>query len=352
MSRKGRRAKSKKRTSDAPKAGLEGGLSVEAFVDAEGEEAAVSSEPVFAEPEPVAQPAQAVEPSPAPIATADDKTPEAVTTSQLSEEEGGKTPGPPASTPPAELDHHFFSARPVHVELHPEPERTDPRIAHRHSAFAMERRKHFAKYVKIAVGVAAVVCLAAVGKVMLVHDAPGTAAYAEERPTQTATATAAANPPPPAPAVSEAPSAATAQAAEPAPSPHASQEPAAPAESASAAAAAASAAPSAAPSASAATEPVPSAAASASDEEPARDPKEALKAKNTARGALERGALAAAIEAGEKSVSLDPTDAEAWLLLGAAYQEKGDMKDARRCYKSCLSEGKRGSKADCAAMLR
>ena len=42
----------------------------------------------------------------------------------------------------------------------------------------------------------------------------------------------------------------------------------------------------------------------------------------------------------------------AYYNRGLAYQEKGDIKDARRCYKSCISEGKRGSKADCAAMLR
>jgi Flp pilus assembly protein TadD len=49
-------------------------------------------------------------------------------------------------------------------------------------------------------------------------------------------------------------------------------------------------------------------------------------------------------------VALDPTDGEAWLILGAAYQEKGDMKNARRSYKACLEQGKRGPKYECAAM--
>ena len=48
--------------------------------------------------------------------------------------------------------------------------------------------------------------------------------------------------------------------------------------------------------------------------------------------------------------ALDPTDGEAWLILGAAYQEKGDMKNARRSYKACLEQGKRGPKYECAAM--
>jgi Flp pilus assembly protein TadD len=47
-------------------------------------------------------------------------------------------------------------------------------------------------------------------------------------------------------------------------------------------------------------------------------------------------------------VALDPSDAEAWLILGAAYQEKGDAANARRSFKSCLSEGKRGPKWECA----
>jgi Flp pilus assembly protein TadD len=62
--------------------------------------------------------------------------------------------------------------------------------------------------------------------------------------------------------------------------------------------------------------------------------------------------LGAAIEAGERSVQLDPTDGEAWLILGAAYQTKGDAKEARRCYKSCVEQGKRGPRNECAAMLR
>jgi hypothetical protein len=350
MSRKGRRAKSKKRPSVAPKAGLGEVLSVEASGEEEREEPPVSSEPPPADGASAApSPHENVEPpeqvaNPAPVATADERTPGALTITQPSESEGSKASGE-ESPPSAELDHHFFAARPLRGELPPEPERTDPRLLHRHSAFAMERRKHFAKYVKIAVGVAAAVCLAAVAKVMLVHNAPGTEARAEER--RAPVAVAASESPPPAPAVTEAPSAAptlaVVQSAQPSPAPQASQEPVA-AESASAAAVAS------APSAT--TEPAPSAAASASEETPQPDPKEAAKAKNVTRTALERGRFAAAIAAGERSVTLDPTDAEAWLLLGAAYQEKGDMKNARRCYKSCLDEGKRGNKGECAAMLR
>jgi Flp pilus assembly protein TadD len=83
---------------------------------------------------------------------------------------------------------------------------------------------------------------------------------------------------------------------------------------------------------------------------PEADPKAAAKAKHASQLALERGKVADAIEAGEQSVSLDPSDAEAWLILGAAYQEKGDIKNARRSFRSCVDQGKRGPKWECAQM--
>jgi Flp pilus assembly protein TadD len=82
------------------------------------------------------------------------------------------------------------------------------------------------------------------------------------------------------------------------------------------------------------------------------DAEQAKKEKALCRVALERGRLTEAVEAGERAVALDPTDGEAWLILGAAYQSKGNSKDARRCYKSCVQEGKRGPRNECAAMLR
>lgn len=80
--------------------------------------------------------------------------------------------------------------------------------------------------------------------------------------------------------------------------------------------------------------------------------KSALEEKKDAQRWLDRGKSKDAIAAGERSVALDPADGEAWLLLGAAYQEQGKMADARRCYQSCLKEGKRGPKGECSAMLR
>ena len=103
----------------------------------------------------------------------------------------------------------------------------------------------------------------------------------------------------------------------------------------------------------AAETPSPTPEPAASPDAPAElDPKAAKKEKLASQVALERGKNDAAIEAGERSVKLDPTDGEAWLILGAAYQAKGKAIDARRCFTACLKEGKRGPKGECAAMLR
>jgi len=59
-----------------------------------------------------------------------------------------------------------------------------------------------------------------------------------------------------------------------------------------------------------------------------------------------------AVDAGEKSVALDPTDGEAWLMLGAAYQSMGKTAEARRSFSSCVAEGKKGPIGECRAMLR
>jgi Flp pilus assembly protein TadD len=49
---------------------------------------------------------------------------------------------------------------------------------------------------------------------------------------------------------------------------------------------------------------------------------------------------------------LDPTDGEAWLLLGAAYMDRGKPVEARKAFASCVKQGKKGPMGECAAMLR
>src|SRR5262249_24639037 len=144
-------------------------------------------------------------------------------------------------------------------------------------------------------------------------------------------------------AMSEAPPAtpkAAALAAAPAPESKAVPAAVAPAPQPTSAAAPAAAVPSA---------PTDSAEPPAKVEEGTADAKE-VQAK--ARSFLEKRKLADAIEAGEQSVALDPTDSESWLILGAAYQEKGSMAEARRAYTSCVKEGKTDLRQECAKMIR
>ncbi len=84
---------------------------------------------------------------------------------------------------------------------------------------------------------------------------------------------------------------------------------------------------------------------------PAEKPKNAWQEKQAAKAALERGSSGAAIAAGERSVALDPSDGEAWLVLGGAYQAMGNNGQAKRCYNACISQGKKGPTGDCKDML-
>jgi tetratricopeptide (TPR) repeat protein len=80
-------------------------------------------------------------------------------------------------------------------------------------------------------------------------------------------------------------------------------------------------------------------------------PKTAWQEKQAAKAALERGANGAAVAAGERAVGLDSSDAEAWLVLGGAYQAMGNIGQAKRCYKACVAQGKKGPVGDCRDML-
>ncbi len=148
---------------------------------------------------------------------------------------------------------------------------------------------------------------------------------------------------------------------QPAPSTTTSHAPSAPSSAASAttaqtapsviAAATVAAALDAGPSAVADAAPSPAASSDDAELTPEERAKRAKAEKAKAQGALDRGAVQAAIDAGERSVALDETDGEAWLLLGAAYQEKGRLSDAQRAYQACTQKGKRGPIRDCAAMI-
>jgi hypothetical protein len=70
-----------------------------------------------------------------------------------------------------------------------------------------------------------------------------------------------------------------------------------------------------------------------------------------ARRSLERGKTRDALAAAERAVAADPTDAEAWLLVGSANQELGHAAAARAAFRSCLKSAKHGPVRECRAML-
>jgi hypothetical protein len=251
------------------------------------------------------------------------------------------------SVPPmGDLDAHFFEA--ASSLLAGEPEARDPRLMAVRSDAARRRRAHFARYVIGAVGMSLALCVAALVKASVSR------AYEEGggRTSARAVQAAALLPAPTPPAIAVLPPADVPTAAVPEPSGGVAVSgtvpPDVPAAVPAAVVPAAGAASSSAE-ADVAHTPDPVVAVAL---DPAATAKAALGAREGARTELGRGHVGAAIEAGERSVALDPGDGEAWLILGAAYQQKGEIADARRCYKACLSQGKRGPKSECAAMLR
>jgi hypothetical protein len=80
--------------------------------------------------------------------------------------------------------------------------------------------------------------------------------------------------------------------------------------------------------------------------------REALEKKRASQQALEKGKLSLSIELGERAVALDPTDGDSWLILGAAYMQRRDIENARRCFSSCVTQATSGQRKECAAMLR
>lgn len=85
---------------------------------------------------------------------------------------------------------------------------------------------------------------------------------------------------------------------------------------------------------------------------PGFDPIASRDKANESQMKLEHGAVKASIDLGEEAVKLDPTSARAWLILGAAYQQRGDIKNAWRCYHACVDRGGEDKdRAECASML-
>ena len=80
--------------------------------------------------------------------------------------------------------------------------------------------------------------------------------------------------------------------------------------------------------------------------------KDAATAKRAALAALEAHRLDEALAAASAATVLDSADGEAWLVLGAVFQDRGKMTDAIDSYRTCTVKGRVDPRGECRAMLR
>jgi tetratricopeptide (TPR) repeat protein len=244
----------------------------------------------------------------------------------------GSTGGPERddlSFPPVDFDAGFFEWPPRASHESTPQWGPDPALELNESPLAKQRRAQLKTYVSIAVGIASAVCVAALVK--------GALANARDNSSVPRHATAAVR-----------------QASRPLPEAPPEKSPPAPRAYVATRVGASSNATgdSPTPVTPAAEPPANEEGPNAANEAPDPDPREAARQKEASQAALEHGRIAASIEAGEHAILLDPSDADAWLVLGAAYQQKGDLREARRCYKACVQRAPRGNRRECIAMLR
>jgi tetratricopeptide (TPR) repeat protein len=100
-----------------------------------------------------------------------------------------------------------------------------------------------------------------------------------------------------------------------------------------------------------ATAPAPVAQVDTAAAPPPVSDKTAAQELKDAQSLLDRGKIKDAAAAAQRSIALDPTDANAWLVLGAADQMLGKGKDAHDAFTECTKQAKKGEIRECRAML-
>jgi len=66
-----------------------------------------------------------------------------------------------------------------------------------------------------------------------------------------------------------------------------------------------------------------------------------------ANRALAKGATARAVELARQAVAASPSNADAWLTLGAAYQTSGNSGAAKDAYRSCVAQAHSANVSEC-----
>ncbi len=82
------------------------------------------------------------------------------------------------------------------------------------------------------------------------------------------------------------------------------------------------------------------------------NPKASAALAELARLQLARQRTREAAELAERATAIDPSNALAWVTLGAARQERGDHQGARQAYLNCVKLGKGRFVSECRSMLR
>jgi hypothetical protein len=94
----------------------------------------------------------------------------------------------------------------------------------------------------------------------------------------------------------------------------------------------------------------PTVAAPAPSAAPAAEAASAAPTKADVRRLIERGRMRDGIAAARASINADPSDAETYLLLGAALQELGQWKESTDVFGRCVAKATKGPKSECQAL--
>jgi len=97
---------------------------------------------------------------------------------------------------------------------------------------------------------------------------------------------------------------------------------------------------------------IPAALATAERKEVAVPALSVEQTKARALRAVSSGRYAEGIALSQAAIDADPTDAQGYLLLGAALQEKGQAGRAEQVFAECASKATHGPKGDCRALTR
>jgi Tfp pilus assembly protein PilF len=82
------------------------------------------------------------------------------------------------------------------------------------------------------------------------------------------------------------------------------------------------------------------------------DPQGSAALAELARLQLGREHTREAADLAERATAIDPSNALAWVVLGAARQERGDRQGAHQAYRNCAKLGKGHYVSECKSMLR